>query len=114
MSQVDFERAASIVCQQLPQAEGVAFMKSFPKHSAISFGDPLTYAGYKDVPVAWLLCEEDRCIIPSVQQNSIDLIEKVSGNKVEVTKAAFDHVPPESNAQGTVDWICGYAKKFES
>lgn len=112
MYQTDFERAATVVCQQLPEEEGVEFMKRFPRHSAMSFGDALTHPGYNDVPVAWMFCEEDRTIIPSVQQGSIDLIEKASGNKVEVTRVASDHCPPVSNIQATVDWICGVAKKY--
>lgn len=82
-----------------------------PCHSAISFANELTYAGYKDIPVSYLVCEEDLCIPPNIQREEIEKIEKVSGRKVDVTSIKTGHVPPASQPQLVVDWILSVAGK---
>lgn len=86
-------------------------MKKFPHHSAVSFAGELTYAGYKDIPVSYLLCEEDLCIPVNIQRQGIDLIEKVSGKKVDVTSIKAGHCPTESAPQKVIDWILDVARK---
>ena len=103
---------AAIVFNDLPtKEEGEAWVAKFPRHSAVSFAGELTHAGYKDIPVSWLLCEEDLCIIPKKQRASIELIEWVSGKKVDVTAVKNGHCPQESAPQKVLDWILEFAKK---
>jgi pimeloyl-ACP methyl ester carboxylesterase len=97
--------SAPICFSDLPKEEGEAWMKKFPRHSAVSFGSELTYAGYKDIPASWLLCEEDLCIPAENQREAIELIEKVSGRKVDVTSIKTGHVPPASAPEKVIDWI---------
>lgn len=75
------------------------------KHSAASFASPLTYAGYKDVPVSYLLCEEDRSIPASVQKAGIEIIERESGRPVDVTSVKTGHCPHVSARNETEEWI---------
>ena len=89
-------------------------MRAFAKHSGASFGTELTHEGYKDVPVSHLFCEEDLCVPPEVQQTSIDMIERVSGQKVDVTRIKSDHVPNLSAKEETIAWILDVAKKVEA
>jgi nicotinamidase-related amidase len=92
--------------------EGTAWVKRFPKHSAISFENPLTYAGYKEVPCSYLLCEDDLCIPADVQRAGIDMIERESGGrKVDVTSIKADHCPNWTAKQAVVDWIVDVAGK---
>ena len=86
-------------------------MKKFPRHSAVCFGSELTYAGYKDIPASWLLCEEDLCIPAENQREAIELIEKVSGRKVDVTSIQTGHIPPVSAPEKVIDWILDVAGK---
>lgn len=86
-------------------------MKKFPQHSAVSFGDELTYAGYKDVPVSYLFCENDKCVPPEVQQKGIETIEEASGEKVDVTRINSDHCPMISAPDKVVEWFVGLAEK---
>lgn len=83
-------------------------------HSAVSFGDPLTYAGYKDVPVSYLVCEEDLVIPAGSQSRMVDLVEQESSRKVDVTKIPAGHAPNATAAQAVVDWIIHVAEKDEN
>jgi hypothetical protein len=103
--------SAPICFSDLPVEEGVAWMKKFPRHSAVSFGSELTHAGYKDIPVSWLLCEEDLCVPEKNQRETIGLIERVSGKEVDVTSIKTGHCPPASAPQKVVDWILEVAGK---
>ena len=104
---------AKIIMQTISLEEGEAMVKQFAKHSAVSFVNELTYAGYRDVPVAYLLCEMDLCIPPKVQRAGIDMIEKESGRKVDVSSINADHCPNHTAEKETVDWILEVAKKSQ-
>ena len=95
----------------MPLEEAVFWIRKMTKHSSATFTNELTHAGYKDIPVSYLFCEEDKCIPPKNQRIGIDLIERVSGSKVEVTSIKTDHVPNVSAPQLVVDWIVGVAEK---
>lgn len=108
----DPEASAKIVLNNLADLEeAVGWIKQMPKHSAVSFGDALTYEGFKDVPVSYLFCEEDLCIPPEVQQAGIDMIEKRSGRKVDVTEVKADHCCNISAPKETVDWLVSVVEK---
>lgn len=108
------ELTAKICFSSWPVDKGTAWVKKFSKHSTQSFQEPLTYAGYKDVPCSYLLCEKDLCIPASVQQAGIDLIEKESGRKVDVTRLEADHVPNWTAPDETIRWIVGLGEKSTS
>lgn len=101
------ESTAAICLSQGNLEEGIALVKSFPMHSAVSFTDPLTYPGFKNVPCSYLFCELDLCIPAFIQQRGIDMIEKETGKKVDVTRIAADHIPNITSPQETIDWIVG-------
>ncbi|KAJ8121967.1 hypothetical protein O1611_g9963 [Lasiodiplodia mahajangana] len=108
----DLTRAAEIVFSDLPLEEGKAWAAKMVKHSATSFMGKLTYPGYRDVPVSYLVGDADRSIAPATQRSQIDMIERVSGNKVDVTVLNSDHVPVISHPQAVVDYLVGVAQKF--
>lgn len=95
----------------LTPEEGIEWVKRFGQQSGSSFTNECTYAGYKDVPVSYLLCEDDKCVVPAEQQRGIDRIEKARGKKVDVTRGHYDHIPTVSNAQAVIDWIVNVAEK---
>jgi hypothetical protein len=79
--------SAAVVFGELPVDQGVAEISKFARHSAISFAGVLTHAGYTNIPVSWLLCENDSCIPLEVQKSEIAMIEAARGSKVDVTNS---------------------------
>jgi len=71
----------------------------------------LTYAGYEVVPVSWLFCEDDELVPPKIQSTGIELIEKESGGKVDVTYIKSGHCPNISMPEKVVDWLESLVKK---
>ncbi|KAH8587120.1 Alpha/beta hydrolase fold-1 [Bisporella sp. PMI_857] len=110
----DFSKAAQIVFSDMPASEGLALIKRFPRHSAVSFAGELTHAGYKDIPVSYLLCEEDLCVVPEVQRDGIAKIEAASGKKVDITGIKAGHAPSHSATEKVVGWFLNVAKKVEA
>lgn len=102
---------AALAFSDLPREEGEVWVKRFSRHSAVSFAGKLTHAGYKDIPVSYLLCEEDLTIPPQNQRDGIELIERESGKKVDVTRIKSGHCPVVSMPQKVVDWILDVAQK---
>jgi len=111
MQQNDIVGSAALVFSDLPKEEGEAWVKKFVTHSGVSFGNKLTNAGYKDIPVSYLFCEQDKTIPPANQREGIDMIEKVSGKKVDVTSIPTGHCPNVSAHQKVVDWFLDVAGK---
>lgn len=107
----DHETVAKYVFSDLSLEEGVELVKSMSQHSAVSFANDLTYAGYKDVPVSYLFCENDKCVPPFVQQRAIDNVERATGKKVDVTRIPTDHVPTVSAPGKVVDWFVALVEK---
>jgi hypothetical protein len=64
----DHAATQAVVFSSLSPEDGAAKMSIFGRHSSTCFGNELTYAGYKDVPVSYFLCEDDLCVLPEVQQ----------------------------------------------
>ncbi|KAL2419931.1 hypothetical protein ABEF95_008733 [Exophiala dermatitidis] len=111
MSQNDPAKTARTCFNHLSLDEGVHWVKQFPKHSSASFASPLTYPGYKDVPVSYLIHEEDRCITSDLQRAAIEMIEKESGAKVDVSSIKADHCSNISAPQLVVDWIVSVVER---
>ncbi|KAI1811924.1 Alpha/beta hydrolase fold-1 [Poronia punctata] len=103
---------AEIVFSDLPLEEGKYWARKLVKQSAASYASNLTYAGYKDVPVSYLIAEQDRSIKPATQKSQIEMIERVSGNKVDVSSVQSGHALPISHPQQVTDWILRVAQKL--
>ncbi|KAI0477409.1 alpha/beta-hydrolase [Xylariaceae sp. FL0804] len=108
---VDLDQAAANVGSDLPHKDARAIVDQFARHSAASFQSPLTHAGHKDIPVSFLLCENNLTVSPLLQRAEIQKIEKESGNKVDVTSIPTGHVPTVSAREVVVDWIVQAASK---
>ncbi|KAK7962820.1 uncharacterized protein PG986_003645 [Apiospora aurea] len=103
-------RSAQLSFTDFPLEEGIVWAKKLVKHSAASFATPLTYSGYKDVPVSYLLCTGDRTIPAGIQQKGIDMVERETGRVVDVTRIDSDHVAPLSHPEAVVEWMLKLAK----
>ncbi len=102
---------AGMICQRLPLKEGEEVVRNFAKHSAQSFGNELTYAGYEKIAASYLLCQEDLAGPPEFQREMIAMIEEASGRKVDVTSILADHFPSLSAEKETIKWILKVVKK---
>ena len=107
------EATGAIIMQTQPLEVAASWVRKFPRHSAVSFTNNVTHAGYKDIPVSYLFCEIDQCIPANVQQEGIDMIQAVSGNKVHVTRIKADHCPSFTAMQEPADWIVDIAEKVQ-
>ncbi|KAI1401953.1 Alpha/beta hydrolase fold-1 [Hypoxylon fuscum] len=107
----DIPRVAAISFSGMPAKEGEHWARKLAYHSALSFASPLTYAGFKDVPVSYLLCLDDLTIPVEIQKSGIDMIERESGKKVAVTSIKADHVAPLSHIDEVARWIVQLADK---
>lgn len=107
----DTAGTAAFVLQDMPAEVGVAVVEEFACHSAVSFTNELTHAGYNDIPVSYLVCEIDTCIPLESQKRGIENIEKSSGKKVDVTSLSAAHIPNISAFPKVVDWILNVAGK---
>ncbi|KAI0972009.1 Alpha/beta hydrolase fold-1 [Xylaria arbuscula] len=105
-------RTAEVVFSDLPLEEGKYWARKLVKQSVISYANNLTYGGYNDVPVSYLVAEADRSIPSTVQRSQIEMIERVSGNKVDVSSVDSGHVLPVSHPHQVIDWILRVAQKF--
>ncbi|KAK3709515.1 hypothetical protein LTR37_010888 [Vermiconidia calcicola] len=112
MTHSDLPNSARICFSDLPQAEGEAWMQKFTRHSALSFPSELTHAGYKDIPVSYLICTEDLCIPVEVQREEVAMMERESGRKVDVTEIKADHIPIAGKPEMVVAWILDVLSKM--
>ena len=76
-----------------PEERGTAWARAAPKHSALSFASPLTYAAYKDIPSSYILCEQDGIIPPSKQEQYLNNIKLATNRDVDVRRLNTNHVP---------------------
>ncbi|KAJ7673800.1 Alpha/beta hydrolase fold-1 [Mycena polygramma] len=89
--------SAAVNFSDLPAEEGIAWASKMPNHATASFTDKLTYAAYKDIPVSYLFCEEDRCIPPKLQNEIIARMEaEMAGRKVDRHSLKTSHCPMAS------------------
>ena len=105
---------ARMICQDLSAEDGEALVRGFAKHSAQSFANELTHAGYRDIPTSYLLCEQDHAGPPDFQREMIATIEKGSnGRQVDVTSIDAGHMANASQEKETNEWILTVLKKLE-
>ena len=109
----DPSATARMICQDLPPEQGAAVVKDFAKHSAQSFGNELTYAGYKDIPSSYLLCEKDMAGPPEFQREMIAMIEEASGQAVDVTTVDAGHMANFSAERETIQWMLKVIQRQE-
>ncbi|KAF7358003.1 AB hydrolase-1 domain-containing protein [Mycena venus] len=97
---------APIVYSDLAPEEALSWAKQMPNHSAVSFGQKLTYAAYKDIPASYLFCEGDKCVTPELQNRIIAAMESEMGGRiVDRHSAKADHAVNISQPKTMVEVI---------
>lgn len=83
----------------LPDEQAIKLGEGMGIHSKLSFEEPLTYAGYNDVDVHYILCTKDKIIAPEHQRAMVGIIEQSSGRAPTVHEMDSDHVPNISHPE---------------
>ncbi|CAI6337113.1 unnamed protein product [Periconia digitata] len=107
----NLELSREVCFNSLTVEKGKEVAEEFVNHSSLAFVNELTHAGYKDVPVSYLFCEDDKCVTPPIQQRVIDTIESASGRKVDITRNFSDHCPEISTPDNVINWLAGLLEK---
>jgi pimeloyl-ACP methyl ester carboxylesterase len=84
---------ASSTFSDLPADEALELAKQMPEHSTPSFKEALTYPGYNDVEVHYIVCEQDKIIPPMYQRGMIEAVKMSAGKDVKVHSLDSGHVP---------------------
>ncbi|KAF7325355.1 AB hydrolase-1 domain-containing protein [Mycena venus] len=79
--EMDTESGARGGYSDMPLEEALSWASRMREHAATSYQQKLTYAAYKDIPVSYLFCEEDKGVIPEAQNKIIAGMESVMGGR---------------------------------
>lgn len=93
MEITDLTLSGPLTFSDLSEGEAIELASNMNIHSKLSFDEPLTYPGYNDVEVHYILCSKDKIIAAEHQQAMIGMIEQSSGKKVNVRRIESDHCP---------------------
>jgi pimeloyl-ACP methyl ester carboxylesterase len=85
--------SAHTLFTNLPQDQGLHWVAEMPGHSCISFDNPATYEAFRDIPMTYMICEEDLIIPAEVQREMVEMVERETGRKVDVYSYPVGHVP---------------------
>ncbi|KGO77893.1 hypothetical protein PITC_060740 [Penicillium italicum] len=87
---------ASVNFSDLPYAQSIQYATQMTAHSAKSFAGPLQNAGYVNIPVSYIVCENDVSVPPALQRSVIDMISTKSGREVTTLLCNSGHFPSVS------------------
>ncbi|KGO37045.1 hypothetical protein PEX1_007030 [Penicillium expansum] len=87
---------ASVNFSDLPYAQSIQYANHMKAHSATSFAEPLQNAGYMNIPVSYIICEDDISVPPALQRSVIDMIAMKSGRQVTTLLCNSGHFPNTS------------------
>ncbi|KAK7044421.1 AB hydrolase-1 domain-containing protein [Favolaschia claudopus] len=84
---------AAVGFSHLPTEEALAHGSKLLNHVAASFEQPITYAPYKDIPISFLICEDEKLIVPELQKKMIAAMESdmPEGKTVDRHPVQADH-----------------------
>ena len=85
--------SAGVNLSDMPYEKAIKLAAQFSHHSTPSFQNELTYAGYKYVPSAFIMCDQDIVLPPSFQRSRVELLERESRTNVKVVHCDSGHCP---------------------
>ncbi|CEI61597.1 hypothetical protein FVEN_g9320 [Fusarium venenatum] len=98
---LDVEANSSLTFSDLPAEQALELAKQMEDHSTPSFKEKLTYPGYNDVEVHYVVCEQDKVIPPQFQRLMIEGVKASTGRDVTVYTLESGHVPVTSQPENT-------------
>ncbi|KAF2467182.1 alpha/beta-hydrolase [Lindgomyces ingoldianus] len=118
---LDFESEVEYIDSGPAEIAGYAFFGSLPQedqmiyggqtkpHSAASFRDPLTHAGYEHIPTTVVIGELDRAYSPKVQHENVDAVIAKGVGQVKKVVLPVDHIPMLAHPDEIVSVLLGAA-----
>ncbi|KAK2877122.1 hypothetical protein FQN49_001396 [Arthroderma sp. PD_2] len=88
----------------LPDEEAEYWVKQMVVHPHSAHSTPVGNEAFREFPVTYIICENDKGILPEVQQMMVDKIKAV-GVEVRVERCTGSHCPFLSMPYGTADII---------
>ncbi|KAF7345345.1 Alpha/beta-hydrolase [Mycena sanguinolenta] len=104
LSITNLAKSAPITFSSLTPDEALAQAEQLSQHSALSFAQKLTYPAYKDIPVSYLFCEDDKLVTPAQQEAIIAGMES-GGKTVQRFNVKADHAINVSQPETVVDMV---------
>ncbi|KAI9147425.1 putative hydrolase R7 [Paramyrothecium foliicola] len=87
------EGNAPLTFSDLPSDKALEFAKQMAEHSTPSFKEKLSYPGYNDVEVHYIVCEEDRLVLAEHQLGMIEFLKTSTGKAINVHRLQSGHAP---------------------
>lgn len=100
-----------VTFSDLPYEEGLKHFEDMADHSTASFKEKLTYAGYNDVEVHYIVTEEDKVVPAEYQTGMIELIKTSSGREPSVHQIKSGHTPNVSQPGPLADIVKGIVER---
>ncbi|KAH7174781.1 Alpha/beta hydrolase fold-1 [Fusarium flagelliforme] len=85
--------SAPFVYSDSPAEEALRLAKQLPQHSTASYKEALTYPGYQDAEVHYIICEEDQLVFTEYQYGMMELLKGMTSGEVGVHKIKSGHTP---------------------
>ncbi|KAJ6460849.1 Alpha/beta hydrolase fold-1 [Mycena vitilis] len=79
---MDPVKSAPVSFPDLAPEEALSWASKMRVHAAASFREPLTYGAYKDIPISYLVCEEEKGEGVEMQNRVIARMESEMGGRV--------------------------------
>ncbi|WXC46481.1 hypothetical protein QX201_006182 [Fusarium graminearum] len=84
---------APFIYSESPPEEALKLARELPQHSTASYRDQLTYAGYQDAEVHYIICEQDKLVVPEYQFGMLEILKGMTNGNVGVHKIQSGHAP---------------------
>jgi pimeloyl-ACP methyl ester carboxylesterase len=85
--------------------EALRLARAMPQHSTASYREQLSYPGYEDVGVHYVICEEDKLIVTAYQYGMVEFLKGASKGEVGVHKIKSGHVPNLTQPDNVADIV---------
>ncbi|KAM0551219.1 hypothetical protein ACHAPJ_008564 [Fusarium lateritium] len=90
---LDPEGSAPFTYSDFPPEEALELAKAMPNHATASYRDQLTYPGYEDDDVHYIVCEKDKLVLTEYQYGMVEFLRGVTKGKVGLHKLNSGHAP---------------------
>jgi pimeloyl-ACP methyl ester carboxylesterase len=109
---LDAVMLAGAVCNDMKWEDAYPLVLHLAHHSAAAFKDRVTELAYKEVPVAYVVCERDLMISPEKQRLFVGTLEEAKEKgEVEVYSLDAGHCPNWSCPEKVVDVLIECVEK---
>jgi pimeloyl-ACP methyl ester carboxylesterase len=99
---IDAAVSTAYICNDLPWDQAYEHVLKMPHHSAASFSDPVRQVAYGEVPISYIVCENDMIIAPNVQRKFVQVLEEANQD-VHVVSFDCGHCPNFSKPEEVAD-----------